>query len=262
MSSSWVNRCTIVFITSPAVVHPETYMLEEVACSLALAPGLDGCPKIIIADGFKVRCIAMLPPPLFTAARRPNPNPGCAVAQMADSYKWKQGKVNEEYARRYQTYLARLHHLTTLKVSSRVAPDFPTGVLDACEGTASRASCHTLVHGPLPDARRTNHAGLLVGGGASHLAQPAAWLRARRPSRHPAGQDAVRGDRTARPGRPTAGTCVRRPACPGWGLERRVDSSKTGSCSVSLNLVAATHVELTQEETRVHGPACRCHLRR
>jgi hypothetical protein len=38
--------------------------------------------------------------------------------QMADHYKWKQGKVNEEYARHYQTYLARLHHLTTLKGSA------------------------------------------------------------------------------------------------------------------------------------------------
>lgn len=38
--------------------------------------------------------------------------------QMADHYKWKKGKVNEEYARRYQTYLARLHHLTTLKGSA------------------------------------------------------------------------------------------------------------------------------------------------
>jgi hypothetical protein len=37
---------------------------------------------------------------------------------MADHYKWKQGKVNEEYARRYQTYLARLHHLTMLKGSA------------------------------------------------------------------------------------------------------------------------------------------------
>ena len=51
---SLADRCTVVLITSPTIIHPDTYMLEEVACSLVLAPGLDACPKIIVADGFKV----------------------------------------------------------------------------------------------------------------------------------------------------------------------------------------------------------------
>ena len=54
------ERVTILFITSPSFGNPAVRLIEEVACSLSLVPGLTQCAKLIIADGIKVNFLYLL----------------------------------------------------------------------------------------------------------------------------------------------------------------------------------------------------------
>jgi hypothetical protein len=46
---------TVIMTTSPIPSNPCTAMLEAVAESLSLVPGLEDCPKIVVCDGVKVK---------------------------------------------------------------------------------------------------------------------------------------------------------------------------------------------------------------
>ena len=81
---------SIIVVTSPAPLHPDTSMLWSVLHSVDQnIPGLHGCPCIIVCDGYK----------LVGTAKRKNPY------SMS-----KSGFVQEEAARTYEAYKSVLQH--------------------------------------------------------------------------------------------------------------------------------------------------------
>ena len=81
----WCSRnITIVLTTSPIRTHPSTRLIEETFVSFTLCPELVACPKIIIADGVKIK----------------------------DQPKYRSGIVSNEAHAAYRHYLYRLAHLT------------------------------------------------------------------------------------------------------------------------------------------------------
>jgi hypothetical protein len=77
------ERVTIIITTSPCRAHPSTWLIEEVAASIAGRSGLatgTGTRLLVVCDGYKVR----------------------------ESNKFRAGAVNEEGLKNYETYLSRL----------------------------------------------------------------------------------------------------------------------------------------------------------